>query len=54
MAKKVKQKETKVPVNNQTKNLIGLVEYLLNIDEQLLMPINATSMSDNNGGRINF
>lgn len=57
MANKVKQhkeKETQVLKDAKTKNLIGLVEYLLNIDEKLLQPANATSMSDNNGGRIRF
>jgi hypothetical protein len=54
MAKKVKQKRTQVPKENQTKNLIGLVEYLLNIDEKLLNPINVTSLSDSNGGRIYY
>lgn len=57
MAGKVKQRvknKTQVLNDKTTKNLVGLVEYLLNIDKSLLDKANATSMSDNNGGRIMY
>lgn len=53
MDKKVNQKKTQVPKDTKAQeNLIGLVAYLINLDKSLLNPANASSMSDNNGGRI--
>jgi hypothetical protein len=55
MATKTKSKNTKI-ANMQAVhgNLLGLVEFLLNIDANVLTPLNITSMSDNNGGRIMY
>ena len=52
MDNKVKQNRTQVYNLSKVDNLIGLIGYLLDLDKKLLNPINATSMSDNNGGRI--
>lgn len=55
MTKKSKIKTNQTQVQSKlekTNNLIGLVEVLLNVDKKTLNPLNATSLSDNNGGRI--